>query len=113
MKKILKTATKLSKITMDEIKIQELKKKLKKQKDKFKKEQEQVRKEVNEKMITLITAAFSLVAALAWNDTIKSIFQKVFGTAQTVWAMIIYAILVTIIAVWVTYWITKNKTKKK
>lgn len=99
---------KITKIKLTEEELKRMKNKLKRQQTQFKKEQEQMRKEVNEKLITLITGAFSLVAALAWNETIKTIFQRVFGTAQTVWAMIIYAVLVTIIAVWITYWMTKR-----
>ena len=37
---------------------------------------------VIEKMAALITAAFGLVAALAWNDAIKAIFKAVFGSAE-------------------------------
>ncbi|MFA5746271.1 MAG: DUF5654 family protein [archaeon] len=85
--------------------------KLKKHNAKLKEEQEVIKKEVSEKLITLITAAFGLVAALAWNDTIKAIFQSLFGKAETVWAMITYSVLVTVIAVWVTLRITKM-TKK-
>lgn len=111
MKKILKMTKKITKIKLTEEELNRMRNKLKRQQTKFKKEQEQVKKEVNEKLITLITAAFSLVAALAWNETIKTIFQRIFGTAQTVWAMIIYAVLVTIIAVWITYWMTKRSKK--
>ncbi|HUV80785.1 MAG TPA: DUF5654 family protein, partial [Candidatus Bathyarchaeia archaeon] len=32
-----------------------------------------------EKLAALITAAFGLIAALAWNDAIKAIFAAVFG----------------------------------
>lgn len=72
-----------------------------------------MKKDVLEKMAALITAAFGLVAALAWNDTIKAIFATVFGTADTWGAMLIYAILVTIIAVFVTLWIAKKTEKAK
>ena len=33
-----------------------------------------MKKDVMEKLAALLTAAFGLVAALAWNDTIKAIF---------------------------------------
>ena len=58
--------------------------------------------EVIEKLAALITAAFGLIAALAWNDTIKAIFAAVFGPAQTIAAMLVYAVVVTIIAVFAT-----------
>jgi len=71
--------------------------------------------EVVEKLAALITAAFGLVAALAWNDTIKAIFKQVFGDQTTVGAMLVYALLVTILAVIATIWIGRvaEKAQKK
>ncbi len=69
--------------------------------------------EVIDKMAALITAAFGLVAALAWNGAIKAIFAKVFGDAEGITQMLIYAILVTIIAVFATLWIGKKASKKE
>lgn len=71
-----------------------------------------MKKEVLEKLAALITAAFGLVAALAWNDTIKAIFIAVFGTAEGILPLIIYAVVVTIIAVIVTIQIGKATAKK-
>jgi uncharacterized membrane protein YidH (DUF202 family) len=70
-----------------------------------------LKKEVMEKIAALLTAAFGLVAALAWNDTIKAIFKAVFGTSDTIWAMLVYAIVVTVIAVFVTIQIGKATSK--
>ena len=58
-----------------------------------------LKQEVLDKMAALVTAAFGLVAALAWNDAIKAIFKEVFGDSSTIVPMLIYAIMVTIIAV--------------
>jgi hypothetical protein len=58
-----------------------------------------LKQEVLDKMGALITAAFGLVAALAWNDAIKAIFKEVFGDSGTIVPMLIYASTVTIIAV--------------
>jgi cell division protein FtsX len=70
-----------------------------------------------DKLSALAAAAFGLVAALAWNNAIQEVFKQFFGTAQTLWAMIGYAALVTVIAVLITIWIgklaEKAKTKKK
>ena len=63
--------------------------------------------QVIEKLAALITAAFGLVAALAWNGAIQAIFVKAFGTAEGVGPMLTYAIIVTIIAVIATIWIGK------
>ena len=72
-----------------------------------------MKKEVIEKLAALITAAFGLVAALAWNNTIKAIFKQVFGTSEGVWSMLVYAVVVTIIAVWVTVKIGNAVEKAK
>ena len=55
-----------------------------------------------DKISALVTAAFGLVAALAWNDAIKTIFKEVFGESNTIGPMVLYAVIVTIIAVILT-----------
>lgn len=69
--------------------------------------------EVVEKLAALITAAFGLVAALAWNDAIKAIFSSVFGENSTMVAMIVYAVIVTLIAVIATIWIGRVAERHK
>jgi len=69
--------------------------------------------EIIEKMSSLITAAFGLVAALAWNGAIQAIFKKFFGSAEGVTSMVSYAIIVTIIAVLTTIWIARLSDKAK
>jgi hypothetical protein len=70
-----------------------------------------MQKEVIEKVSALITAAFGLVAALAWNTAIQEIFRLIFGNQSGVWAMIFYAVVVTIVAVVVTIWIGRVAEK--
>ena len=72
-----------------------------------------MKKEVIEKLTALITAAFGLVAALAWNEAIQAIFKKIFGTASSITAMLTYAIVVTLIAVYVTIRISRIESKVK
>jgi uncharacterized membrane protein YidH (DUF202 family) len=72
-----------------------------------------MRGEVLDKLAALVTAGFGLVAALAWNDTIKAIFKLVFGTAEAIWAMLAYAVVVTIIAIFVTIWVARAAKKAK
>jgi hypothetical protein len=69
--------------------------------------------EVLDKIAALITAAFGLVAALAWNEAIKTIFKEVFGTEDAVGPMLIYAITVTIIAVILTILVARAASKAK
>ncbi|MBW3011452.1 hypothetical protein KY326_04500 [Candidatus Woesearchaeota archaeon] len=72
-----------------------------------------VKKEVLDKMVALIVAAFGLVAALAWNDTIKTIFKAIFGEQSTVLAMVIYAVVVTVLAVILTLYISRMAARIK
>lgn len=67
-----------------------------------------MKKEIIEKMSALITAAFGLVAALAWNDAIKSGIESLGLTAYGPW---LYAIIVTVIAVIATVWIGRIAAK--
>lgn len=65
-----------------------------------------MKKEVIDKLAALVTAAFGLVAALAWNDAIKSLFAEggalYFLASGGPW---IYALLVTFLAVFMTIWV--------
>jgi len=63
--------------------------------------------EVLTQIAALLTAAFGLVAALAWNGAIQALFKQIFGTADSLTAQLSYAIIVTIIAVIVTIWIAR------
>ena len=69
--------------------------------------------EILDKIAVLITSAFGLVAALAWNGAIRAIFEAVFGTADNITAMLVYAVVVTIIAVLVTIWIARAAKRAK
>lgn len=69
--------------------------------------------EIMDKLAALITAAFGLVAALAWNGAIRAIFEEIFGTADNIAAMVIYAVIVTLLAVLATIWIARAVKKAK
>ena len=63
-------------------------------------------KEIVRQMLTLATSGFGLVAALAWNNLIQEIINnyiKIYlpGNAGLI-SLIIYAVIITIIAVFVT-----------
>ena len=67
-----------------------------------------------ETFAALITAAFGLVAALAWNETIKSLVAMIFPNEDdTIWGNLVYAIIVTILAVVMTFWISRSLGKAK
>ncbi len=60
-------------------------------------------REVVATMISLATAAFGFVAALAWNTAITTWFDRVFGTGRQrnaeLSALFIYAVVVTLVGV--------------
>ena len=67
--------------------------------------------EVVEKISVLMTSAFGLVAALAWNEAIQNWFKsQVWLATYGLWA---YAITVTVIAVIATIWIGRISANLK
>jgi uncharacterized membrane protein YuzA (DUF378 family) len=50
-------------------------------------------------MISLASAAFGVVAALAWNSAITALVRQIFGSGAQVISLFVYAIIITIIAV--------------
>jgi len=82
-----------------------------------KKEEETLHIYFVEKVVTLMTGAMGLVAALAWNDAIRKLFERIFGTQGSgdITAMFIYAVIVTTAVVVVTYRLTRivERMKKK
>lgn len=66
-----------------------------------------LRSEFLKTMTQFITAAFAFVAALAWNDTIKSIIDRFVEPGSGLRSKIYYSVIVTVIAVFVTYYLGK------
>lgn len=70
-----------------------------------------MKKEVLKQMLALSTSAFGLVAALAWNALIQELVSKyiepLMGGASGVISLLIYAVVVTLLAVLVTYNLSK------
>jgi len=69
--------------------------------------------ELIDKLAALITAAFGLVAALAWNETIKAISRNIFGTQEMIWSWVVYAVIVTVVAIFVIIRIAKMAERAK
>jgi uncharacterized membrane protein YidH (DUF202 family) len=72
-----------------------------------------LRSEFLKTMTQFITAAFAFVAALAWNDTIKSIIDRFVEPGSGLRSKIYYSIIVTILAVFVTYYLGKLNQEAK
>jgi hypothetical protein len=84
------------------------KKTLKKLKEK---EQPKLHAAIFKQLLTLSTSGFGLAAALAWNDTIKTFIDEFvkpyLSNGSGLFSQFIYAILVTIFAVAITYNLTR------
>ena len=77
--------------------------------------QRNLRREIASQLLTLSTSSFGLVAALAWNEAIKEAINKIikplFGESSNLISLTAYALIITIIAVTVTYNLSKIKEK--
>ncbi len=69
------------------------------------------KQELLKQMVTLSTAGFGLVAALAWNEAIQAFVteyvDKYISVGSGIISRFIYAIIITAFAVVVTYQLTK------
>jgi len=74
---------------------------------------EETQKEIKEKMLTLILAGFGLVASLAWNDAIQTLFKVIFPKSEGVIGKFIYAVIITILVVVITLQLKKISEKKE
>jgi len=70
-----------------------------------------LKQELLKQMVTLSTAGFGLVAALAWNEAIQAFVteyvDKYISVGSGIISRFIYAIIITVFAVFVTYQLTK------
>lgn len=73
--------------------------------------QRKFHKELVKQMLTLATSGFGLVAALAWNSLIQefvnSYVKKLLPDGSGIYSLLIYAVIVTVLAVVVTYQLSK------
>jgi uncharacterized membrane protein YidH (DUF202 family) len=82
----------------------------------FRKRGAAFRREVVDKMSALATAAFGLVAALAWNNAVQAVFKRYYPAPDdpgAIWPLIGYAALVSIVAVLVMLWIGRMAARLK
>lgn len=74
-----------------------------------------IHKEVWSEILKLSTSSFGLVAALAWNELIKEVvtmyIKPLVGSNSGIISLLIYAVIITILAVIVT--INLSKFTKK
>jgi len=79
---------------------------------KLKKEVEQTKKAFRERLITLVMGGFSLVAALAWNEAIKSLVDTYFKESSGLIGKFVYALIITAVVVIVSIRLEKISEKE-
>lgn len=83
---------------------------------KLKKGTKTLQNKVAGEMLKLATSGFGLVAALAWNELIKEVvteyIKPIAGESSGIISLLIYAILVTGLAVFVTYNLSRVVKKR-
>ena len=76
-----------------------------------------LRQELLKQMVVLSTSGFGLVAALAWNDAIQAFvgeyIDKYISVGSGIISRFIYAIVITVFAVVITYQLTKISGEDK
>lgn len=65
----------------------------------MKKQAQEVKGQVLQTIATLITTAFGLIAALAWNEAIKAIILQFLPKGSDLTGLLIYAVVITIIEI--------------
>jgi len=79
------------------------------------KESQKLHVEIVKQMVTLSTSGFGLVAALAWNNLIQELINNYIkkwlpGNSGTI-SLLIYALVVTVLAVFVTLQLSRLSQK--
>ncbi len=73
--------------------------------------QKRLHTEILKQMLTLATSGFGLVAALAWNSVIQefvnSYVKKFLPSGSGIWSLLIYAVVITFLAVFITFQLSK------
>lgn len=64
-------------------------------------------KQVVSQALTMLNAAFAFVAALAWNEAVKTFIERYFRAGSNLLSKFVYAFLVTLIVVLVSRYLQK------
>ena len=71
------------------------------------------RKTMFDRIVTLLVAGLSFVAALAWNDAVQAVFQELFPHQGSLMAKFIYAIFVTMAVALVSFKVSQRAEKEE
>lgn len=71
-------------------------------------EKPKIKEEITNQTIGYVTAAFGLVAGLAWNEAVKSLIEFIFPfSAGSILLKFAYAILMTVVLVVITLYLKR------
>ena len=78
------------------------------------KEKQTPRFEVKKQIIAYVTAAFGLVAGLAWNDAIRSLIEYMFiFEKDSILVKFIYTLVMTLVLTFITYYVSRVLKRQK
>ncbi len=81
--------------------------------EKLRDEKDKIKREVKKRVLTYVTAAFGLVAGLAWNEAIKELIDYLFPISNSLLAKFIYAIIMTFVVILISLYLVKLLKKEK
>lgn len=78
-------------------------------KKRLKKEMSDFNREIRERTAGYIVTAFGLVAGLAWNNAIQGFIEYFFppNRSGSVWAKFIYAVIMTLVVVFISFYVVR------
>ena len=72
-----------------------------------------IRDNFKDRVLTIVIASLGLIAALAWDDALKHLFEKLFGGSGTLHEELAYAIMITIVAAAISVYLGKYYKRQK
>lgn len=72
-----------------------------------------VKTEFIEHIVTLLIASLGLITVFAWDETLKSFFENFFGPLESLNDKFLYSIMITLVAVTVSFILGRIYLKKR
>jgi hypothetical protein len=69
--------------------------------------------EIKKQTIGYIVGAFGFIAALAWNDAIKALIDRIYESGDGLVGQVLYAVIVTLIVVIITMYLLKYSGREE